>query len=356
MFTAWRRNTRGRTLVLTAFLAATMLAVNGLPRIEHAHATGPSTGGAAFMPGDLFVAIAFGQVQHRGPNGEFKHLLDNGLGSTGPDPNLNYNHNEQRMAFAQYGLLLATDLFRKTVDRFDTNGTYMGTFGGDMGLNPRAIAVDSAGNVFVAMESYGDWTGSITLKKFSPLGALLSTSTMFTDGGAIYMAFRGGDWELLYTLDNANIRRVNLCPGPHPPEYFVFATVTDECFTGISTLADGRVVAAGGCFESAYVFDGSGALTTTLPGLEGETISGAAVVGQGPNAWFGAQNGQIFRKNISTGATTAQFSDGVTGTGGHNADAVATFPGAPPPNVKSVYVPAPNEEEGMGFGSPKQNR
>ena len=198
------------------------------------------------------------------------------------------------------------------------------------------IAIDGDGNVFVGSRIEGEWAYS-RLQKFSPPGTLLATSTLA--GGAEFLAFRGGNCELLYTSDSETIRRAYVCAGPVPPGWDVFATVTDECLLEVRAVPDGRVVVAAGCLSSGRVFGSDGALLRTFAAPVGATMLGAAVVGDGPAVWLSDQGGipgptignYVYQMNMDSGATIMSFSDGVTGDGIHNATSLATFPGTPLP-------------------------
>ena len=105
----------------------------------------------------------------------------------------------QGMAFDGFGNLYVTNLFGNTVEKFGTTGTDLGTFAA--GLNtPTDLAIDRAGNIYVAEEN------GPKVEKFSPTGADLGAfagpftgpgpinpkSLAFDAFGTLYVGLLGG--------------------------------------------------------------------------------------------------------------------------------------------------------------------
>jgi sugar lactone lactonase YvrE len=126
--------------------------------------------GVAVDPaGNVWVIENDGKrVQKLAPNGSPLLMFGGDAGFSDP----------KQLALAPSGDVYVTDL-NGTVFRFDSGGTLLGTFGGQL-ETPRGIAVDGAGNVLVADRD------QFRVDVFSPSGDLLRTISRPLERGALY--------------------------------------------------------------------------------------------------------------------------------------------------------------------------
>src|SRR5262249_30272111 len=123
----------------------------------------------SFVKGDMLIGVADG-IQWRHADGSLvKTLPTSALYNTG-------------MAFDSNGNLYSTAFASNQVNRFDTSGVSLGTFGSGFTNDPTSIAFDASGNAYV-----GQSDGNHQVLKFDPTGNLLGSYNVQVED-------RGSDW------------------------------------------------------------------------------------------------------------------------------------------------------------------
>lgn len=285
----WSRGVRRR--VVAAVASATLLASMGVAPAVHA--------ATPFVIGDVMGAVGSGSVKQFDPNGTLKNTLV-GTPST-------YTAG---MAFDSAGNLYVTDFNAGNVDKYDTNGTFLGAFISGLGSNnPESLAFDSAGNLYV-----GQADGTRDVLKFSSSGAPLGSFDVATE-------LRGSDWvdlaadqcTLFYTSEGVLIKRFNVCTSVQLAD---FATLPSGEAYALRIRPNGEVIVA--ATSVAYRLDPLGNLlqTYTVPGAA--LLFGMNLDPDGTSFWTGdLSNGYINRINIATGAILKTFnSSPITALGG----------------------------------------
>ena len=202
------------------------------------------------------------------------------------------------------------------VDRFDPNGTHLGTFGSGYNCNPSSITFDAAGNMYVG---HADCTGDIL--KFNAAGTLVASfDVLTTNRGTDHIDLASDGCTMFYTSRDVNVYRYNVCtntqllpfntqPLPGDIAYHLrvlpdggvlvadgtrlvrldasgnevptlyFAPGESNYWGGVDHTGDGTFWASNAITDKAYKFDlQSGAILATItPGTSGFTLAGLAV-------------------------------------------------------------------------------
>ena len=266
-----------------------------------------------FASGDVFVAIVDGKVQWRAANGTLRGTL-----TSASDGQVS------SVAFDSAGNLYVPHWWGRTpgapgnqIVRFDHNGNFLGTFGSGYNESPSSMTFDAAGNLYVGQ---ADGTGDIL--KFDPAGNLMASFNVLTvNRGTDHIDLGLDGCTMFYTSRSKDVLRFNVCTGTQLPN-FNTQPLPGEAAYHIRVLPDGGVLVA----DSNVIvrLDGSGNQIQTYfaPG-EPNYWGGVDHIGNGTFWASNAQNGNIYKFDLASGAILAGFN---TGTGDLTAAGVGVKP------------------------------
>ncbi len=198
---------------------------------------------SAPFSGDVFIGVANGQVQWRGPDGTLRRTLNTGA-----------NEYTTGMAFDQSGNLYVTNFGAGSVSRFSDQGQLVGTFGSGYSEAPESILFNQAGDAFVGAES-GD------VLEFDPNGTMLKD---FPTGRSDWVELGPDQCALYYTDEGTAMHRFNVCTDAAMPDFLGAGTL--EHPYALRLLPSGGLLAADS--SSVRRFDQTGAQiqSYTYPG------------------------------------------------------------------------------------------
>lgn len=239
-----------------------------------------------FALNNVFVSTGVGTVLEYTPTGTLVQTLNVGTGFvTGS-------------AFNAAGDFFATRFTNNAVQRFDTNGNNLGTFGGGYST-PEMVVFDAAQNVYV-----GNIGGGI--RKFDQLGNLLSNSISTTR--IDFMDLAADQKTMYYTQEGTRIGRVDVSTNTNLSN---FSTAVDNAFA-LRIRSNGTVLVADGSDIELLNADGTDNRTYDIAGAG--TWFGLNLDPDGTSFWSATTGGLVARFDIATGAVLTQWN--VTGTNG----------------------------------------
>jgi outer membrane protein assembly factor BamB len=262
-------------------------------RAEASHST--------FARGDVFVSLISGQVEWWHPDGTLNQVLVNieqgeaeGMGFDAAG-NLYVTHSCADVSVCVTG---------NTVEKFNTSGQSVGSFGSDYSCNPSSIVFDGAGRAYVGQK---DCTGDILMFNASGVFQAAFDVAPDTRGSAKIDLARDG-CTMLYTSWGPNVKRFNIC-AKQQLSNFNRLPISSGLTMALRILPDGGVLVAS---KTAIArLDAAGRLIQTydVPG-EQDFWLGLDLVGDGT---FWASNngsGNVYRFDLATGAVRASFTTG----------------------------------------------
>ena len=240
---------------------------------------------AQYQTGDVFVAVANGQVQWRQPNGTLVQTLNTGQGGYTTGMALDTGNN-----------LYVTNFSASTVSKFDNSGNLIGLFGSGYGT-PESIVFDNQSNVYVGNLGAG-------IRKFDYNGNFLGTVGPNTD----FFDLQADQCTALITHEGSVINRHNLCTN----------TPMTDFANGISGQAYALRIRTNG---EVLLADGGVIRRFNSAGVEIQTYDAT-----GQNSWFALNldpdgtsfwsadfsTSDVYRFDIATGSVITSFN---TGTG-----------------------------------------
>lgn len=277
----------------------------------------------SFSSGDIFVSMSTGEVQWRSSTGVLKGILPAGVPGKA-----------EGMAFDASGNLYVTHwcgdgtcTTGDTVERFNSSGTSMGTFGSGYFCNPSSISFDSSGNAFV-----GQADCNRTILKLSGAGSLMGSFAATVEArGTDYVAVDG--CVVYYASRSTDILRYNVCTNTQMANFNTAPLPGSSAFS-LRVLPGGGLLVADA--EVIVRLDASGNVVQTY-NLAGEPPLwlGVALVGDGTFWATNFDSNDVVRFDLTSGAAIT-----VSNAGG------------PPGSVKQVEVshvaPAPGCPAGGG--------
>jgi hypothetical protein len=184
--------------------------------------------GTTYVDGDVFIGVANGQVQWRGPDGTLKKTLTTGEGgfTTG-------------MAFDRSDNLYVTNFSANSLSKFDNSGNLLGNFGSGYDSSPESIVFDAAGDAYV-----GHATGARAIRKVDSSGTLLETfSVQIENVGTDWIDLADDQCTLYYTSEGPNIKRYNVCTRAQLPNFNTTSLPGANAFA-LRILSTGGVIVA----------------------------------------------------------------------------------------------------------------
>ncbi len=249
-----------------------------------------------FQKGDVFAAVASGNIQHYDKNLNLLQTLNIGAGgfTTG-------------MAFDAAGNLFATGFSAGTVAKFDNNGTLLGNFATGL-ATPESVVVDKAGDIYIGTVGSG-------INKFAPngtaLGNVINTRVDFFDLSADQSTFvYGQEGNVVRTVSNG-------LPGTPGSD---FASGLSQAFA-MRFLSDGGLLVADG--NNVKRFNAAGTLTQTYDTTGEDSWFALNLDPDGTSFWSGDFNTANFYKiDLATGGILDSKN---TGTGTYTLFGLAIF-------------------------------
>jgi hypothetical protein len=211
-----------------------------------------------------------------------------------------------------------------TVERWDANGNFLGTFGSGYNCNPSSMAFDAAGNMYVGQ---ADCTGDIL--KFDAAGNLVGTFDVFTPPpdccghgrGTDHIDLARDDCTIFYTSRTRNIYRYNVCTRTQLNDDvrpWNTQPLLGETAYHLVILPDGGVLVADSHVIVRLDASGNQIQTYVAPG-ETNFWGGVDYVDSTSFWATNAATDNVFRFDLQSGAVLARFN---TGTGGLTAAGV----------------------------------
>jgi streptogramin lyase len=307
-----------RRLALAALVAVLAIICGG------ARTTSPAlAAGEPFRTGDLFQSGG-GYIRHINPT-----FWD--IGSWTPAD----GEGPTSMAFDADGNLYASVIAGGVVV-ITSEGFYGGLVVEDEDAG--ALAVDSDGNIFVAVPS-------ATIRKYDPGGSLVDSYTVATGSGstqATSLAIAADDCTLFYTNDDTVVRRYNVCT----------ETQLSNLGSGITTAQVVRLTPDGDVLVSdvdvIHLFDVSSGDEIETYGTPSSGVYWRSVAVEADGEHFWAVNGDdedFHRFDVDTADETIEGSASIGEGGTGNDFVIYTGPDVPPDETISYYVSDLDENE-----------
>jgi hypothetical protein len=270
---------------LASLLAVSFLVI--VPAAEAAHGT--------FGAGDVFVGIGRNQVQWRHPDG----TLNSTMRTSSSSPSTT------GMALDPAHLLYVTGYTSNSVNRFDTSGAAIGTFGSGYNAHPEGIAFDTNGFAYVGQEG-----GNRDILKLNPAGTVVASYNAATEvKGTDRLDVASDQCTILYTSQGKAVKRFDACTNTQLSDFAVGLPGT-EAFDVKILLTGGALVAD---TQSIVRLDGSGAVVQTYDPVATQNNCWTALsLGETTNEfWAGDRcSGNVYKLDLTTGAVLDSFNTG----------------------------------------------
>ena len=254
-----------------------------------------------FAPGDLFVSLNTGEVQWRHADGTLVRTL---VGSEG---------HAEGMGLDASGNLFVThwcwvdetgtsDCDRgNTVDRFNTSGDRVGTFGAGYDCNPTSIVFGPAGDALVGQ---ADCSQDL-LRLDSEGGPQASFDAAIEGRGTNWIDLDPDGCTVFYTSEGPSVKRYDVCTGAQ------LADLTNSLPGGdghaLKRLPDGGVLVANDAVIARL--DAAGSLVQTYDvEEEPEAWRGLDLAEDGTSFWVANRSsGNVFRLSLADGSVITGF-------------------------------------------------
>ncbi len=245
-----------------------------------------SGNGRTIHLGNVFVSTGAGTVLEYTPTGTLVQTLNVGTsyitGST----------------FDQSGNFYVTRFANNAVQKFDSNGNNLGTFGGGYST-PESVVVDASGNIYVG--SLGAGIPSSTRPEIYCRRIYISTRIDFMD-------LAGDQTTMLYTQEGGEVHRVNL----GTRLYCDFSTAVENAYA-LRIRSDGTVLVADGLDIELLTLQ-----EQSEPTIQRATMAGSASTWTPTDILRSADfGGHVAHFDIASGAVLNSWDiPGVNGTWG----------------------------------------
>jgi hypothetical protein len=247
----------------------------------------------AYSTGDVFAGVGGGKVNHYGPTGTLKEVLDTTTGPTSPPGN------ETGMCFDSTGQLYATNYDAVDMAKFNNLGgltTY--PFGPDFLYPPETCVVDQAGdNVYVGTAELND-----ELFKLDTNGNQLNDFFLVRDqGGVNWIDLKPNDaCQIYYTSEGTLVKRFNVCTNTQLSDFASGLPPGNSGCFGLQIRTNGEVLVA--CDQAIVRLNASGSIVQSYnPGSAADFFA-IALDPDGVSFWAAAYtNGHIYKVNIASG-------------------------------------------------------
>jgi Domain of unknown function DUF11 len=249
---------------------------------------------SSFGNGDLFVGIGSNKVQWRHPDGTLNQTLR--TSSSSPSTT--------GMALDPAHILYVTGYTSNSVNRFNTSGTAIGTFGSGYNSHPEDIAFDTNGFAYIGQEG-----GNRDILKLNAAGNVVASYNVATEvKGSDRLDVASDQCTILYTSQGKAVKRFNACANTQLPDFATGLPGT-EAFDVEILLTGGALVAD---TQSIVRLDGSGAVVQTYdPDAAQNNCWTALSLGETTNEfWAGDRcSGNVYKLDLS-GAVLDSFNAG----------------------------------------------
>jgi len=264
-----------------------------------------------FSAGDVFVSLHTGEVQWRHADGSLVMVLTNTI----PGKAEGMTFDAALNLYVTHHCADSFCLTGNTVERFNSSGVSLGSFGMGYNCNPNSLVFDASRSLYV-----GQLDCSYDILQMDGSGTLVASSNAATEN-------RGTDWidmsldgcTMLYTSSGPNVLRYNVC-AKSQMSVFNAAPIASGESHGLKVLGDGGILVAT-------------ANDITRLDAAGDIVQTYDVAGK-PNLWLGIDlvgDGTFWASNF--GSSDVVHFDLTTGA------ALGSFnTGTPPQTVKSVAV------------------
>jgi hypothetical protein len=304
---SWLKRPRLLTIILSPLLAGLLAPLFG------AHPALAS--GVGYHTGDVFAAIGDGKIKHFSSTGTLLDTLDSATGSA----------EDAGMAFDLGGNLYSTQFTANTMVKFDNQGNRLGTFGSGFGSDPESVVRDHVGNFYV-----GQADGSHQVLKFDANGTPLATfSPAVEKRGTDWIDLAADQCTLFYTSEGKLVKRFNVCTNAQLPDFATLPITGDNSTTPTSSAYALRIrpnqevmVATA---SAVFRLSPSGTLLQTYTFAGTTNLFALNLDADLTSFWTGdIFNGQIFKTDVSSGATLSTFNVG-PGPNGQEVGGLAVF-------------------------------
>jgi hypothetical protein len=254
-----------------------------------------------YAQGDVFAGVGGGKINHYGPTGTLKEVLDTTTGATNPPGN------ETGMCFDPTGKLYTTNYDAVDMSKFNSQGGLIQEpFGPDFLFPPESCVVDQPGqNLYVG-------TGELDseLFKLDTNGNVLAVFNPSREGGGINWIDLnpGNPCQLYYTSEGVQVKRFNVCTGTQLTDFasgLPPGSSDRGCF-GLRVRSNGEVLVA--CDQQIVRLNTSGVIVQSYnPGSEGDFFA-LALDPDGQSFWAaGYTSGHIYKVNIASAAVSTNY-------------------------------------------------
>lgn len=255
---------------------------------------------STFALGDVFVSLRTGQVQWWHPDGTLNAILVNAIPGKAEGMGFDVAGN---LYVTHYCADLSICRTGNAVEKFNTSGLSVGSFGDGYNCNPYSIVFDGAGRAYVGQ---ADCTGNIL--QFNAFGIFQVAFDVAPDNrGAARIDLASDGCTMFYTSQGPNVKRFNVCTNQQLPDFNIGPVTAGDDYTyALRILPDGGVLVAS--ISMIARLDAAGTLIQTydVPG-EQDLWLGLDLVGDG-TFWasnYGSSN--VYRFDIATGTVLASF-------------------------------------------------
>jgi hypothetical protein len=313
--------------------------------------------GANHIPygqGDVFAGVGNGKINHYGPTGALKEVLDTTTGVTDPPGD------ETGMCFDPAGNLYATNYSAFDMAKFNSQGGLIAhPFGPFFDFAPESCAVDAPGqNLYVVVNG-----GASQLRKLDLAGNLRSAFSPATGPSDLSSLDLAKDQCTIdYVTEGTLVKRFNVCTNTQLTDFA--SGLPGPCY-GLRIRSNGEVLVA--CDrELVRLNTGGGIVQHYNPGNERDFFT-ITLDPDGVSFWAaGYTSGHIYKVDIATGSVGTNYVAAPTGNGLAGLAAYGDGPalpgyprpkGATPTKVALVVAynrcTAPNRQHGepLAYGS-----
>ncbi len=258
-----------------------------------------------FQTGDVFAAVANGQVQHwRAGSGLLATYSDGQGGFT------------TGMAFDSTGNLYMTNFSNSNISKFDNNGNFLGTWASnDSFSSNESILFDASGNAYI-----GQASGTKDIIKRAADGTFIARYDVATESvGSDWIDLAADQKTMYYTSEGRRIMRYDVAADTQLAD---FATLSGSGNAfALRLLGDGGLLVADK--SNIKRLDSTGAVTQTYDVTGQDSWFSLNLDPDNATFWSGDfGTGKLFQFNIASGALLNTFD---TGTGSRRLFGVAVF-------------------------------